>query len=123
MKLISIGPSILFFPSFFPPSFSLPSINRMERDQCTRYGKAILFHISRDAKGDARGPDVKWAKTRNGMLIEEEEGGGGSIFPNRKPGFSLTRGGEYTWTEFFRKSVSRNGLFFFYFLFFLFCVV
>lgn len=57
----------------------------MERDQCTRYGKAILFHISRDAKGDARGPDVKWAKTRNGMLIEEEEGGGGSIFLNRKP--------------------------------------
>lgn len=50
------------------------------------------------------------------MLIE---GGGGEdrFFPtgNRRSGFSLTRGGEYTWTEFFRKAVSRNGpaLFFF----------
>lgn len=55
------------------------------------------------------------------MLIE---GGGGEdrFFPtgNRRSGFSLTRGGEYTWTEFFRKAVSRNGpaLFFFYFALF-----
>lgn len=54
------------------------------------------------------------------MLIE---GGGGEdrFFPtgNRRSGFSLTRGGEYTWTEFFRKAVSRNGpaLFFYFALF------